>query len=65
MPYAQNALAQHWMPFTANRDFDIDPRLLVRAQGMYYWSPAGQQILDDRSEVGTYRGESEQSSDRF
>ena len=26
---------------------------------------AGQQILDDRSEVGTYRGESEQSSDRF
>ena len=35
-----------WMPFTANRQFKKAPRLLVRAEGMYYWTPDGRQILD-------------------
>src|SRR3954449_7050837 len=35
-----------WMPFTANRQFKKAPRLLVRAEGMYYWTPEGRQILD-------------------
>ena len=26
-----------WMPFTANRQFKANPRLLARAEGMYYW----------------------------
>lgn len=39
-------LAAHWMPFTANRQYKQAPRLLQRAQGMYYWSPEGRQILD-------------------
>ena len=35
-----------WMPFTANRQFKAAPRLLTRAEGMYYWSHDGRQILD-------------------
>src|SRR5438105_14213998 len=35
-----------WMPFTANRQFKKTPRLLARAEGMYYWTPEGRQVLD-------------------
>jgi beta-alanine--pyruvate transaminase len=35
-----------WLPFTANRQFKAAPRLLARANGMYYWTPEGRQILD-------------------
>ena len=35
-----------WMPYTANRQFKKAPRLLARAEGMYYWTPDGRQILD-------------------
>jgi beta-alanine--pyruvate transaminase len=35
-----------WMPYTANRQFKKSPRLLARAEGMYYWTPEGRQILD-------------------
>src|SRR5437870_12225632 len=35
-----------WMPFTANRQFKKAPRLLSRAEGTYYWTPDGRQILD-------------------
>ena len=35
-----------WMPFTANRQFKSKPRMLVSAQGMYYTSDDGRQILD-------------------
>jgi len=35
-----------WMPFTANRQFKKAPRLLARAEGMYYWTPEGRKILD-------------------
>jgi beta-alanine--pyruvate transaminase len=38
-----------WMPFTANRQFKKTPRLLARAEGMYYWTPEGRQILDGTS----------------
>jgi beta-alanine--pyruvate transaminase len=40
------ALATHWMPFTANRQFKKSPRLLVRAEGMHYYTPQGRAILD-------------------
>jgi beta-alanine--pyruvate transaminase len=49
MPDATQAppsLDAHWMPFTANRAFKRAPRLLVAAQGMYYTSADGRQILD-------------------
>ena len=35
-----------WMPYTANRQFKKAPRLLARAEGMYYWTPDGRKILD-------------------
>jgi beta-alanine--pyruvate transaminase len=35
-----------WLPFTANRQFKANPRLLARASGMYYWTADGRKILD-------------------
>jgi len=35
-----------WMPFTANRQFKSNPRLLARAEGMHYWTADGRQVLD-------------------
>jgi beta-alanine--pyruvate transaminase len=35
-----------WMPFTANRQFKANPRLLAKSSGMYYWTHEGRQILD-------------------
>jgi beta-alanine--pyruvate transaminase len=35
-----------WMPFTANRQFKANPRLLARAEGMYYWDTSGREVLD-------------------
>ncbi|HWP19612.1 MAG TPA: aspartate aminotransferase family protein [Burkholderiaceae bacterium] len=39
-------LEAYWMPFTANRQFKKAPRLLARAEGMYYYTPEGRQVLD-------------------
>ena len=41
-----NDLESYWMPFTANRDFKKDPRMVVSADGMYYKSETGKDILD-------------------
>jgi len=38
-----------WMPYTANREFKKAPRLLARAEGMYYWTAEGRQVLDGQS----------------
>jgi beta-alanine--pyruvate transaminase len=43
---AASDLKSYWMPFTANRQFKKAPRLLVAAEGMYYTSADGRQILD-------------------
>jgi beta-alanine--pyruvate transaminase len=42
----EQTMHAHWMPFTANRQFKSAPRLLVAADGMYYTSHDGRQILD-------------------
>jgi beta-alanine--pyruvate transaminase len=34
------------MPFTANRQFKSNPRLLAKAQGMHYWTADGREVLD-------------------
>ena len=39
-------LAAFWMPFTANRAFKDNPRLLSAAKDMHYTSSDGRQILD-------------------
>ncbi|MFT8243574.1 aminotransferase class III-fold pyridoxal phosphate-dependent enzyme [Roseomonas sp. BN140053] len=41
--------AHHWMPFTANRAFKAEPRVLVRAEGVHYWNDRGEQLLDGLS----------------
>ncbi len=46
MSAARLDLDAFWMPFTANRQFKASPRLLSRAEGMYYWTPDGRQVLD-------------------
>ena len=47
--FATNSLEQHWMPFTGNRDFKIDPRLVVRSEGVYLWDHKGGKIIDGSS----------------
>ncbi len=41
-----NSLDAFWMPFTPNKAFKADPRLVVRAEGMHYYTPDGRAILD-------------------
>src|SRR5215470_17579584 len=45
----QLSLDEYWMPFTANRDFKADPKMIVRAEGMYYWNERGGKIIDASS----------------
>ena len=35
-----------WLPFTANRQFKSDPRLIARGKGMHYYDPQGRELLD-------------------
>ena len=41
-----NDLSAYWMPFTANRQFKQNPRLLVSAERMHYKTADGRQLLD-------------------
>ncbi len=41
-----NTLEHHWLPFTANRQFKEEPRLMSKAEGMYYWNHKGERIID-------------------
>ncbi|MGH6859790.1 MAG: aspartate aminotransferase family protein [Phyllobacterium sp.] len=41
-----NNLDAFWMPFSANRQFKQNPRLLVSAKDMHYTSHDGREILD-------------------
>lgn len=43
---APNDLENFWVPFTPNRAFKKNPRLVARAEGMHYWSTDGRKILD-------------------
>jgi len=43
---AQLNMEPLWMPFTANRQFKSNPRLLVAAKDMYYTTHDGRQVLD-------------------
>ena len=39
-------LDNYWMPFTANRQYKGNPRLLEKSEGMYYTDVDGRQVLD-------------------
>jgi len=45
----QAQLDSYWMPFTANRDFKQDPRIIVSAEGKYYQSADNRRIFDGLS----------------
>ncbi len=49
MSYDVNSLEAHWMPFTANRDFKDNPRMVVKSEGIYMWDYKGGQIIDGSS----------------
>jgi beta-alanine--pyruvate transaminase len=38
-----------WMPFTPNRQFKAQPRLVASAQGVVYRTPEGREVLDGTS----------------
>jgi beta-alanine--pyruvate transaminase len=41
-----NDLSAFWLPFTPNRHFKTAPRMLTRAEGLYYYDDAGRALLD-------------------
>lgn len=43
---AGNSTNEFWMPFTPMRYFKESPRMVVRADGMYYYDQDGKEILD-------------------
>ena len=44
-----NSLEEHWMPFTSNKDFKESPRLMVKAEGVYYTDHHGNKLIDASS----------------
>ena len=42
-------LEAHWMPFTGNRNFKADPRMVVEAKGAYFTDRDGRKIFDGLS----------------
>ncbi|MGI9294145.1 MAG: aspartate aminotransferase family protein [Pseudomonadales bacterium] len=46
-------LDAHWMPFTGNREFKQNPRIITSAQGCYYTDVDGRQIFDGLSGLWT------------
>ena len=44
-----NSLNEHWMPFTSNKDFKENPRLIVEAKGVYLKNHQGKTQIDASS----------------
>ena len=47
--FAPNSLEEQWMPFTANRDFKANPRLVVKTEGVYLYDHHGGKVIDGSS----------------
>jgi len=45
----RNSLEAYWMPFTANRNFKDSPRLIESAEGVFFKTTDGRQVLDSAS----------------
>ena len=50
---SQEQLQAHWMPFTGNREFKQNPRMIASAKGVYFTDAEGRQILDGLSGLWT------------
>ena len=44
-----NSLQEHWMPFTSNKDFKENPRLITGAKGVYLKNHHGKTMIDASS----------------
>ena len=53
MELTQHQLDAFWMPFTGNRQFKADPRIIVSAEGRYYQDDRGRKIFDGLSGLWT------------
>ncbi|MCB1730404.1 MAG: aminotransferase class III-fold pyridoxal phosphate-dependent enzyme, partial [Halieaceae bacterium] len=42
-------LEAHWMPYTGNRQFKADPRIIVGARGVHFTDDRGREVLDGLS----------------
>ena len=43
------ARENYWMPFSPNKEFKSEPRMFVRAEGMYLYKPNGDKVIDASS----------------
>ncbi len=41
-----NDLEAFWLPYTPNRSFKKNPRMIVRAKDMFYYTPEGRAVMD-------------------
>ncbi len=48
-PILETQLQPYWMPFTANKEFKQEPRLIERAEGLYFYTPNGDRLIDASS----------------
>jgi beta-alanine--pyruvate transaminase len=53
MSAATTAIDAYWMPFTANRDFKKDPRIITGASGHHYTTADGTRLYDTFSGLWT------------
>ena len=45
-PQVATDLQPYWMPFSPNKEFKHEPRMFARAEGMYFYTPEGRQVID-------------------
>lgn len=48
-----DGLDAHWMAYTGNREFKQDPRIIVGAEGIYFYDRNGRKIMDGLSGLWT------------
>jgi len=51
MAYPDFNMDHQWLPFTPNRSFKKDPRVFVKAEGMFFTTHDGKQVLDGISSL--------------
>ena len=45
-PQVATDLRPYWMPFSPNKEFKNEPKMFARAEGMYFYTPEGRQVID-------------------
>ncbi len=48
-PLTREQLEAYWMPYTGNRQFKDDPRMIVAAEGVHFIDDRGRRVLDGMS----------------